>query len=322
MAVLAHRLTWLWELVLQQTPDYASLGHEKLLTLGLASAVVLLFLFYRHRQSNAAAAVDRRAAVDRMSVSGAGAAAAAGAAGGAASTPSDQELVHDHGASGDWWYSPLASPAEAQVISKALQLVDSSLLPLPPHADISMLRQLRGPAMGCDAPRLAHLYSKALRWRRENVEELPGRREAIWPAAIELAHGQWASEFSQMGFGIGRARGGHPVKLERIGHCDVVRILAIPGGYERMRGYYYSLLDTMLTSLDAESAACGQLLRMYEVFDMQGMSMRQVSWKVLGFARALINVVLGVYAEVTCKAVLLNLPRSVVLPVRRARSAA
>lgn len=202
---------------------------------------------------------------------------------------------------GQWWHSPCASDAEAAIIKDAMQLVDADLHPLPPHADMTLLRQLRGPALGCDAAALAAMYSTALRWRRSNVLKLPNGRETLWPAAVDFAHGEWASQYVQMGFSIGRARGGHPVKLERLGYADVPRLMKSPNGPARIEAFYYSLLESLLTALDAESAASGRLLRMYEVFDMTGLGMWQISFSALGFVRKVLHVVLRVYSEVTCK---------------------
>ena len=73
----------------------------------------------------------------------------------------------------------------------------------------------------------------------------------------------------ECGLCLGRALGGHVVKLERIGRADMAAMVREEGGPERLLQHYYSMLETMLMALNAESAKAGRLLRMYEVFDMR-----------------------------------------------------
>ena len=102
-----------------------------------------------------------------------------------------------------WWDSPLADAAETVTITAAIPLVDRDLLPLPPHAEIGMLRVLRTLGHEPAPSQLAHKYSRILRWRRNNVPPLPKGRQAVWPAAIEFANGEWASECVLLGFSRG-----------------------------------------------------------------------------------------------------------------------
>jgi hypothetical protein len=215
-----------------------------------------------------------------------------------------------------WWYSPLADEREAATIERAMALLDGDLHPLPPHADISMLRHLRTIGSGSSPSSLAKTYEKALRWRRKHVPEFPGGRRAMWPSMEELAEGEWAKAYTEIGFCIGRAKGGMPVKIERIGNADLVGVSKLHGGPERLRLFYYSLLEALLTACDAESAATGQLVRMYEIFDMKNLSSRQATFTVLRFMRDLVTVITTQYCETTCRAVLLNMPVALATPVR------
>ena len=225
-----------------------------------------------------------------------------------------------------WWASPLASDAETAVISAATRLVSArEAEPLPPYADLEMLRALR--ALGgarCKPEKLADEYAKHLRWRRENVlwpagqDRNFGATSKLWPSAIEHAYGQWALENRRMhvGLNIGRSRGGHVVKMERVGESDISAICDERGGDAKMLAFYYSLLDTMMLALNAESVASGSLVRMYEIFDLKGLSPRHARLHVFRTMSRLLTTVTSVYAETTVRAVLLNLPRSVAVPVR------
>lgn len=240
-----------------------------------------------------------------------------------------------------WWHSPLANDAEAAVIQAATPLL-AHLAPLPPHVDLELLRQLR--ALGKPKPAaLAAAYGKHLRWRRENVIWPVGASASVdaartlWPAAADHGHGAWAVDGRlHIGLNIGRAKGGHVVKIERVGATDILRICDERGGDERLLGHYYSLLDTMLLALNAESAASGQLVRMYEVFDLGGLTPKHArlkvgphegapaprlpdlagthaaprwprGWQVIRTMSRLLLTVVSVYAETTVRAALLNL---------------
>jgi hypothetical protein len=222
-----------------------------------------------------------------------------------------------------WWSSPLASPAEAETIGSATPLVlAQGLGPLPKYAELEMLRQLR--ALGsssCTPQALAAAYVKALRWRRENVLRPAGAcgdrsSRKLWYSAREHAHGGWASTRIELGLCIGRATGGHPVKIERVGRSDIASIVSEAGGSERLLMHYYSILESILVALNAESVACGRLLQMYEIFDLAGLSVFKCSLHAIRTVTVLVGVIIGTYAETTAKAVLLNLPLSVATIVR------
>ena len=223
-----------------------------------------------------------------------------------------------------WWASPLASSAEQTLIAQALLIVrGEGLDPLPPNADIELLRLLRGPVQRGGPPALAKHYAWALRWRRDNVVWPVGATATagpsrLWPPASEHANGRWALANGRMhiGLAIGRSRGGHVVKLERLGDTDISGICDEVGGDERLLGHYYSLLETMLLALNAESRASGNLLRMYEIFDLKGLSPRHCSFLVIRTVTKLLRTIISVYAETTVRAVLLNLPRSIAATVR------
>ena len=228
----------------------------------------------------------------------------------------------------EWWHSPLASPAEARVIAdaKALVLRQEGLAtkqtPLPQHVDLELLRQLRalGPKTADHA--LAEVYGNHLRWRREHVLrpraslDFSTEPRRLWYASEEHAHGDWAKTRVDLGLCLGRATGGHAVKLERVGKARIGEITAEPGGPTRLLEHYYSLLDTMMVALNAESVSQGRLLRMYEVFDLKGLSIWQCTVVAIRTITTLLTVVTSVYAETTAKAVLINLPRAVAVPVR------
>ena len=211
-----------------------------------------------------------------------------------------------------WWHSPLATEEEASIVKLAMELVDDDLKPLPAHAHITMLRQVRtisSSSFSSPSPRAAaDLYGKALKWRRENCKPLPGGRQDVWAAPTELCEGAWARHYCQLGICIGRSRGGHPVKLERIGLANLAAINKSPGGEERILSYYQSLLEMLLTALDAESDASGRLLRMYEIFDFKGMSLRNATWPVVKFTNNLMQCMVSVYSETTVRATLINVP--------------
>lgn len=230
--------------------------------------------------------------------------------------------------SSEWWHSPLAHADEAQVIADAQRLlIADGLEPLPRYVHLELLRQLRALSTN-SAAQLAAVYGKHLRWRRANVlrpaDAFPAAASAdaappprrLWYASGEHAHGDWARSRVELGLCIGRASGGHPVKLERIGKARIGDVCAEPNGPTHLLDHYYSLLETMLIALNAESEAAGRLLRMYEVFDLGGLSVWQCTVMALKTVTQLLTVVVGVYAETTCKAVLINLPRAVAMPVR------
>jgi hypothetical protein len=244
-----------------------------------------------------------------------------------ASTAADQFDPRSPSTDAMWWHSPLATEEEASIVKLAMELVDDDLKPLPAHAHITMLRQVRtisSSSFSSPSPRAAaDLYGKALKWRRENCKPLPGGRQDVWAAPTELCEGMWARHYCQLGICIGRSRGGHPVKLERIGLANLAAINKSPGGEERILSYYQSLLEMLLTALDAESVttesvttesvttesdASGRLLRMYEIFDFKGMSLRNATWPVVKFTNNLMQCMVSVYSETTVRATLINVP--------------
>ena len=212
---------------------------------------------------------------------------------------------------------PLADGAESDLIARATQLLDSDLLPLPAHHEIELLRHLRcqGPAI---ADALAATYASALRWRRANAGEQGVGARPTWPAPIDLADGAWAAEFLQIGLMIGRARGGHPVRLERAGRSDLNGASRQRGGEARLRRHYLAMLEARYHGLNADSAACGRLLSAYEIYDMSELSVWQVvGLPALRFAGAVIDAYKGAYPGVCCRSVMCNVPPALALPIRR-----
>jgi hypothetical protein len=228
-----------------------------------------------------------------------------------------------HSGKVEWWDSPLANQEEEALIAAARKLiVADGLEPLPRYVDLELLRQVRAMGTRTSAEALAAAYGSHLRWRRTNVLRpmrafpAPGEARPIWYASSEHAHGEWARSRVELGLCIGRAKGGHPVKLERIGKARMGDVCAEVHGSRRLLDHYYSLLETMLVGLNAESVNAGRLLRMYEVMDLGGLSVWQTTMGAIKTITQLLTVVVGVYAETTCRAVLINLPRSVAYPVR------
>ena len=219
-----------------------------------------------------------------------------------------------------WWHSPLASDSEARTIAAARTMVlQAGLAPLPEHVDLELLRQLRALGTRTTSEVLAEAYGKHLRWRRDNVLRPAAALQegrALWYASGEHAYGDWAKSRVELGLCLGRATGGHPVKLERVGKARIGDVCAEEHGPEKLLAHYTSLLDTMLVALNNESVRAGRLLRMYEVFDLRGLSVFQCTVAAIRTITSLLARVTTVYAETTARAVLIGLPRAAAVPVK------
>lgn len=237
-----------------------------------------------------------------------------------------------------WWHSPQATAEEARVIESALVLL-GDLQPQPPHFSIALLRVLRAqpkPKRG-SAAHLAQVYRAIYEWKVANVhptirtEMLASRAAAegraeggssgggasrVWPAVRDLPFGEWGAPNAQIGLRCGRTRQGlMPVKLERTGRHDANAAFALEGGEAKMRGFYFSILESAQHTLNAESAEMGVLLRSYDVFDMAGLNLAQLSLPTMAIARLLLGVFASIYAETTGRSVIINLPWALRLPV-------
>jgi hypothetical protein len=201
-------------------------------------------------------------------------------------TPATEASDAWPGHGSDWWHSPAASEKERAAIEDAKALLPGDALAWTlgravafgaPAFEMELLRKLRTlPRTARTGERLAAVVGDALDWKRKHAapHSPAAKRPTAGLAAADLSHGEWACRFLVMGMRCGRARGGHPVKIERIGANDMQGLAASPGGEEKLRLFYRSLLEELCASLNAESAACGALLRSYEVFDMRDLSLR------------------------------------------------
>ena len=302
-----------------------------LLVLGVASLLLLC-----HQPASSTAAVEgaapqlSRAAEHPSSIHGGVASGnqTNAAAEGAATKPVDDALGGDASA---WWFMPPASAAEATLIE--------TLTPMSDIDRIAMLRQLRALGQGASAADLQSRWAEVQAWRRSHLSAAArkgvgtvrspmsapvssgglGASEGLeWPSAAEVEHGEWALQYLSIGLRCGRARGGHPVKLERLGRAQTERLEAETGeaGERRLAHFYYALIESMQHALDAESAASGMLLATYEVFDVSGMRLSQASAVTLRFARTMVAVFSRMYAETTCKVAIINLPWALRWPLK------
>jgi len=161
------------------------------------------------------------------------------------------------------------------------------------------------------AAKLTAATTVAEEWKAAHSMSPPPRAGDCWNSVRDLPEGDWAAQYLQMGLRCGRARGGHPVKIERIGRHKIGEMKNDPNAEIRLKTFYFSLLEDLYRSLNEQSADAGTLLRMYEIFDLEGISVRQaVSPLVLGFARSTLTVVARVYCGTTQRAVVLNTPRA------------
>lgn len=227
---------------------------------------------------------------------------------------------HDRG----WWHSPLATAEEAEVVAQAAQLVREKLrdgVTIDPHVELLALRRLRAVRFGrhageqvpaaADAERVADSCVWAIEWRADNCPKLESRgpTKSSWYAAVELPQGEWADHFMAVGMRTGRARGGHPVKVERCGRHDTAGLERDPEGEARLRKYYYGMLEDMQHTLDVESLACGALLRTYEVWDMAGITVGQLlSPTVLRVSISVLKIFSKAFTGITARVCIINMP--------------
>lgn len=126
-----------------------------------------------------------------------------------------------------WWQLPPASAAESAIIE--------SLRPASAVERMSLLRQLRALGPNVTSAELADRQKEVYEWRTTHLSTAARSANAScqssshWPSAVEIEHGSWALEYIALGIRCGRARGGHPVKVERIGHAQTERLEAETG---------------------------------------------------------------------------------------------
>lgn len=255
----------------------------------------------------------------------------------------------DTAAAGMWWHSPLASASEHIIVSGArVQLLaQDAEATTEPHLDTLLLRRCRGNGFGrngahveAETNQLVSAVAESLKWRRAHALPLaPLADSDTYCAARELAHGQWAASYLEVGLRCGRSLGGHPVKIERPGRHDVRGIenyrcsAGEAKGELLLREYYYAMLEDMCAAcslkgssatlallhlmpalprqrtLDRESAASGQLLKSYEVFDMEGLSWSNLtSLPVLRVSRGVLRTFSHFYPETTVRTAIINAP--------------
>ena len=223
-----------------------------------------------------------------------------------------------------WWHSPLATAEEAEVVAQAVRLVREKLregVAIDPHVELLALRRLRAVRFGrragelitaaADAQGVAQTCVWAIEWRADNCPKIEprGPTKGTWYAAIELPQGEWADQFMAVGMRTGRARGGHPVKVERCGRHDTAGLGRDPDGEARLREYYYGMLDDMQHTLDVESLACGALLRTYEVWDMEGITIGQMlSPTVLRVSIDVLKIFSKAFTGITARVCIINMP--------------
>lgn len=75
------------------------------------------------------------------------------------------------------------------------------------------------------------------------------------------------------------------------------------------------MIESMQQSLDAESLALGRMLGTYEIFDVRGMRLSQVSMVTMRFAKRMMIAFSKIYAETTVKVAIINLPWALRLPL-------
>jgi hypothetical protein len=176
---------------------------------------------------------------------------------------------------------------------------------------IALLRKLRATSPR-SAEKLAETVRATCEWKRSHgvVPRAP-RADGRWAAPVDLPNGEWASRYMQLGLRCGRARGGHPVKIERAGLHNI-HGLTSPSraeGERRVEAFYHSLLEDLEHTLDAESRQAGRMLSVYEVFDFRGLSMRQMASPfVLSFIKSTLLAVARSYSGSTQKCIIINAP--------------
>jgi hypothetical protein len=191
--------------------------------------------------------------------------------------------------------------------------------PLQQIRCLRLLRALGGQATGHE---LAARIEEVDAWTQANASDVVNaelgadRKQRFWPAASELPHGEWALGYIELGVRCGRAYGGHPVKIERVGRAQTERMERETGaaGEARLASFYFGMISSMQAALDAESVSCGRLLGTYEVFDMEGVRVSQVSLVTMRFARQMMVVFSRIFPETTVKVAIINLPWALQLP--------
>jgi len=265
--------------------------------LALVLGTVILFRFLRARKVSRAQTLPRRLAAapeaGRRSAS----------KGSLLSSPSDF-------GSEEWWLTPHASDKEMQTIVAAadnVELDDCTLF--------GYLRKLRSLGPETTPCRLAAEMQAAREWKQVNLigpqtREPMGDDSTYWPAAVDLRHGDWALQYLHMGLHCGYARGGHPVKIERPGRHDIARLSRQEGAEDKLRDFYFSLLEMQERMLNEESAAAGGALGVYEIFDMQGLSLFQVARPIIfSFAISTAQAASRMYRGCTQRVAVINCPR-------------
>ena len=166
--------------------------------------------------------------------------------------PGAPDADADDGGPHAWGRSPLATSAEADTVAAAAALLadlvpemlerhPQLLEPSGPLLEIQLLRHLRALGPSGTAKQTASGWRNAWEWKKANrVHDLVNgleREERRWLAARDLPHGAWATRHLRLGMRCGRARGGHPVKVERMGAYDTAAILASSSANGSRRSY-------------------------------------------------------------------------------------
>ena len=226
---------------------------------------------------------------------------------------------------------PLATAEETALIRSTLVMLTdiiSSDAQRRSVIELELLRHVRAIGPKATAKTLAESMRRAWARRQKNRDAAIDRgagawfdhqrdnRASSWPAASELMHGEWAVGFVKIGLNCGRTLDGCPVKIERIGMYDTDAIFNEPFGLERLKEFYHTLLESQAEALNVDSIAAGRCLRAYEIFDLKGIRLSQVNLSTLRFARGMLSTFAMCYPETTCKAVVVNMPRLMVGPLR------
>lgn len=218
-----------------------------------------------------------------------------------------------------WWVLSPATPSEQDVIAAAV--TDFEIEATSEQRYLRLLRQLRALGPTATPAQLASRMREVGEWKREHLGGAPptltGDLAAYWPAAADLEHAVWALGYISLGLRCGRARGGHPVKIERVGLAQTERMERETGadGEERLARFYFGMIESMQVALDDESVAAGRLLGTYEIFDVSEMRISQVSFTTIRFAQRMMRAFSRIYAESTVKVAIINLPWLLRLPM-------
>jgi len=182
-----------------------------------------------------------------------------------------------------------------------------------PLLDVQLIRFLR--EHGPNAGKIEKCYRNALEWRKKNLPEIPGKmfplteEEGAWMSSAEMPHGQWATKYAPIGLHCGVSKIGCPVKLERIGKYNLPEMQASDPNYrKKLNQFYLGLIEFLQQRLDWMSLQEGRLVQTYEIFDLQGLSMRLVSFTVLQFTKDILLNFATHYPSSFRKAVIINAP--------------